>query len=66
MGNTACLPGGSCPTCNPKPDYCQVCLKVVVENVKEPCDACAADLAADAAQDDGRDEPITGANYGEA
>ena len=44
-----CRPGGSCPTCNPAPQWCQWCAKVQVEDVKEPCPACAAAIAEEAA-----------------
>jgi hypothetical protein len=36
-----CLPGGSgCSVCNPAPTYCQTCLRVPVEDVREPCEEC--------------------------
>jgi hypothetical protein len=42
-----CRPGGSCPTCNAKPSYCQHCLEVTVEDGEEFCDACKELLAED-------------------
>jgi hypothetical protein len=42
-GNTyECRPGGSCPYCNPAPEWCSRCTEVVVENRGEVCDDCAA------------------------
>jgi hypothetical protein len=36
-----CLPGSSgCSVCNPSPVYCQGCLRVKVEDVRDLCEEC--------------------------
>ncbi len=47
-GLRECGPGGSCPTCNPPPRWCQHCLEVQLEDDDEDhCPACVELLSED-------------------
>jgi hypothetical protein len=45
-----CLPGGSCPECNPAPVYCQTCFRNPTANVDEPCGECEAAMEEEAVE----------------